>query len=456
MDRPAKLVALAAMLFSVNASAYYSNLSPPAGWSPGVGPGGQYAAAAGRAISGARASANFTGRLVDVPVGLRYAATAGRFAARALARSPYAIGLSGLAWLAAECIAVRAGRFVRTCGPDLEPEPEPSTGLEYYTAFGTLMYTSALKACQGDGPLWAAQNGIPLTDFRVVDGMCRATVNRPGGNPDYGFTTWGSRPSDCPAGWYKTSAGCVQTPPPTQPKELSPLEVEEIMEPKRIPDRLPPEIPGVPLPVEVPTINPRPGTDTPAPLRIPQGDPVKVPNSNPERWTQPEIIITPVPSPQNPWRVDVKPVDKPVDAPSDDPDAPKPDRDPYTPEPKPPPNPNPEPGDPEPEPEPKPDEEKTPDVCEKYPDILACQVVDMGELEPIELKDKEIPLELKKEEGFPTGGQCPAAKVLPLMGKSFSFTMQPICDFATMIRPLLIGFAWLTAALTFLGIARRE
>lgn len=50
-----------------------------------------------------------------------------------------------------------------------------------------------------------------------------------------------------------------------------------------------------------------------------------------------------------------------------------------------------------------------------------------------------------------SSGTCPAPIVVSVLGASVSVTWQPLCDLASMLRPLLIGLAGLSAALILLG-----
>ena len=82
---------------------------------------------------------------------------------------------------------------------------------------------------------------------------------------------------------------------------------------------------------------------------------------------QPGIRIVPSPTIAEPWRVDVQPVSRP-----------KPTPDPAT--------------DPENEPGDKPsDQEEQPDLCEKYPDIVACKTLGGPvEAKPVPNENKDM------------------------------------------------------------------
>lgn len=114
---------------------------------------------------------------------------------------------------------------------------------------------------------------------------------------------------------------------------------------------------------------------------------------------------------------------------------------------------------------------ETPDLCALHPDIVACVLpaeIDVCKLHPDSLgcleKDEPDDPDLKKEDrevsitpqsGWSIGGgSCPAPRNLSsVSGAAFSF--QPICDFMTGIRPVLIGVSWITAAYILMG-ARKD
>lgn len=424
MHRASWLVGLGAALLFGSAHARYVSLTPPSGYSAGGGPGGSYAAAAG-AISNAKASSNFTGSVTKIPAGMRYAAGASRIAARALGLSPFGLGIAGAAWFASKCVAVEGGQFVLTCGGDVPPQSDgnqwraqsdyPGRVYSPTKELALLHYVDYLRT--------QASAGQSFNALGCGTGNCLYT-RRDSNGVTYGPFGVGMQgaPSSCPAGWYITPGGCVQTPPP---QVLTPQEVEEELAPSPLPDGVPQEIPNVPLPIELPIWQP---------YIEPIGNPVPVPNSNPQTYKQPGIKLTPAPAVGDPWRADAEPVETPTDSP-----------DPVE-------GPQPVPGVGQPQPEPAP----TPTMCEENPGILACEKLKLGELTPDQVKNTAVPLAINPDSGFPSGGACPAPKTHVLMGRSFQFSVQPICDFASMIRPLLIGFAWLAAAMTFLGVARRE
>lgn len=93
------------------------------------------------------------------------------------------------------------------------------------------------------------------------------------------------------------------------------------------------------------------------------------------------------------------------------------------------------------------------DLCEKNPDIMAC---DKQPEAPEEEPEFEIPHEthdlfFAPDTLFPTNGTCPAPVSFtlnfPYIGaKSFQFDTMPICETASRLRGFIIAMAWLVVA----------
>lgn len=383
----------------------------------------------------------YNGPKIPIPGGGGSMSTAlrvGAGAARVLAGATVVGGLAlGLQWFAEHCFEKRGDRWVWTCSPNA---PKPSTGKEYITNWDydnsgaiVIWYSTPQEACQVGTDKFNAANGTSyvFTVYVPSTEVCRA---KQGSNPEVGLHSMRTRAAGCPAGWYSTPDGCVQSPPP---EYVTPEQVVDHMSSKPLPQRLPS---GVPYPLDPDRpiiINPDPANPgNPLPLKVPQGSPKPVPDTQPQRYEQPTITITPTPTKEDPTRVDVKPGTESSESPEG--------------------LPGPTPVGPGAQPSGPRDPEDPPDLCEKHPDVLACQKLKPGELEPQRLENKNVPLAINAEGGFPSGGACPAPRSVSLLGQTFEFSMQAFCDFATAIKPLLIGFAWLMAAMTFLGVARRE
>lgn len=244
-------------------------------------------------------------------------------------------------------------------------------------------------------------------------------------------------PQQCPVGWTSTPAGCL-SPALTQPQ------FEDALNPHPMPSTVPLELPKPsPLPIEPnPWINPEPGPNPQTrPRFVPNGDPVKNPNYDPnaepspdnQPFKQPGTRIVPSPTEKDPFRLDIQPVDKPTPTPDPQPDQDEgPGQDPNV----------------------KPQE--NPGLCDQYPDIVACaKLGEAPEAKPLENIDKT--LEIKKEQGWgPENGTCPAPKTATVAGVALEMSFQPLCDFATGIRPVIIGLAWISAVMGFLGLSRKD
>ena len=204
--------------------------------------------------------------------------------------------------------------------------------------------------------------------------------------------------------------------------------------PNDLPNDLPP---GIVIPVEpTPIINPVPDPQVnplTRPLREPLGEPVPVPNSDPQQWKTPVIDVIAAPLPDQPWRVDVQPKDILKNDPS-----------PIT-----------DPAVSNVEPTGQTQQEKTPGLCDLYPDILACQKpnFDTPDIDQIETKDASITITPDSGWGA-ENATCPSARHLPGANVDFEFTT--ICNFMSGIRPVMIAVAWLMAAMILIGFKRGE
>ncbi|OWG16903.1 hypothetical protein KDK82_0364 [Delftia sp. K82] len=420
------LVILAACAFSGACIAGYAQLAPPVGWSPTSVGGSAGTFNLGNAANGSSlvgntvrttASLNVGGRAISVPASMRFASNAPKFLAGRVGAS---LALGGSAALTGG-LSVAAALLL-----PIAVEWWQQTEFEW------------------DGNKW-------LQKKKVLNGFWRDT---------WGYGEYGTANAACNARLTGVYAEVLPSNPSLAYCYYGPGQVagsvtrvgEEVVEVKVVPYEpkvrealetapLPEKLPGIiPLdyPIDLPVINPSPAMQ-PQPLFVPTGNPVQNPNYDPSAapgpnnspYLQPGIRVVPSPAPGAPWQVDLQPINRPVDSPNPDPN-PKPD-------------PNPSDGD-------KPSE-KDPGLCDMYPDILACKK--LGDIEVKELPKKTIPLRIDKQNVGPENGSCPAPRQFEIMGQSMAFQWDLLCDFATGIRPILIGFAWLSAALAFVGLTRR-
>lgn len=443
MDLLRTLVALAYVV-SAPAIAGYAQLKPPPGWTAGTGAGATYQAAANEqwlsSTVRTNAALNVGGRTVQVPAAMRLSANAPRMLAgrvgTALAGglgSPLAIGLTVAAALVlpevAEWIAETPYRWDSDRGKFVKMHPQ---AVDTYTFDGAKQtYLSEQAACSGLAVV-SSQGTESFTGAYIKvagQGQCRATYRNTAVNPPI------VRPDEILGNIRVVPGDPTLTPVPVPFEEVRPA-----LENAPLPAKLPNVIWPVSWPVDDPLINPSPAGQ-PQPMFVPTGNPLPNPNYQPSQPVgpgnqphyQPGVRMVPTPVPGNPWNVDLQPVDRPVDSPDPDP------------EPKP---------DPDPNPDDKPNEDK-PDLCETHPEIVACQK--LGDVQPEALAKNTVTMSITKQDGFgPESGQCPAPKEFVVMGKSMAFRWDLLCDFATGIRPLLIGFAWLSAALAFIGLSRKD
>ncbi|MBX9935739.1 MAG: hypothetical protein K2Y10_03995 [Burkholderiaceae bacterium] len=405
------------------------------------------------------AGLNVGGQAIKVPAAMRLAANAPRFAAAAIFAHPglrAAIGIASLLAAAKVMWDESKQMWVKT-----NETIQETDGKQYSVGYG--YFSSPDKACQsgwpGESVSRHVQGSVCYADWTGMGayGTVVTVVNR-----------WQvsivSRPAPCPSGWETTPAGCRlksgSDSPLTTPEQLEP----EIMKPKPwpnvpadwpMPSTVPNELPpGTPLPVEQPIINPTPGDNPkPQPYFVPTGNPVPNPNYDPnaapspqnQPYFQPGVRIVPSPTLDEPWRVDVQPVNRPTTSPTPkSTDELNPQPDPAT---------NPAPAtDPGKDDKAKPEEQQS--LCEKHPEILACQKLDTPDAKELAKEDISISISPVAGWGSDTAA-CPTPRSVMLAGKEVSISWQPVCDFATGLRPLVIAMAWLSAVSMVIVVARR-
>ena len=373
-----KALIAAAALLAFSSYAGYAQLSAPAGYASTAG-GHTYAAAAndriyGRVVHQAGAlTANVGGQAVKMPAAYRLAANAPRIAAAAIYLHPgvrTAVGIA--AWIAGAYIWDQAtGKWTR-----VDTNQAPSTGYLYKSTSrpqSDPWHSTPQFACQAElaarSPSYTSPYSISLKSFTETQCVF-ALRHEVWGDNGVQAVTLQKKPSNCPAGSYGTPAGCSPTPPPNTVTEE---EFVNDLANKPMPQTVPQELPyPTPLPVEQPFINPAPGENpSNRPQRVPTGQPVPIPNTDPQQYRQPYVDIVPAPTPDNPWRVDVKPGETTST------------------------NPNPV-ENPQPDSQDKPAEEEDKSLCEKHPEIAAC--------EKVEVTDKPLPDQPKLyEPKYPDG-----------------------------------------------------
>ena len=458
MDHFAKLIAVLVLAFAGTAHAGYAQAVPPAGFSEldraaSSGRWG-YAKAANEAWTSATvrttASLNVGGRTVTMPAAMRFASNAPRYAAGILFAHPLLrTGLAAASWLGVAKI------FWDEVDKVWKLEDKQIIDYFYY---GTNAW--------GDDPRLhnhVTPGAVCSAFFALYQGFDSVQIVESGPERCFARTLswygWLNQQADiykvprpCPTGSEQIEPGKCKMLGNGRPltkeefeKELAP-EVWRPESPGKVPENFPDVVPpGTPLPVDPPVINPAPGPlpQTPAaprPWFVPLGDPVPNPNYNPSAPTSPEnqpyirpgVNIRPSPTLAEPWRVDLQPVVRPQLNPEPNPDNPD--------------NPTND--------KPKPEEQQS--LCEKHPDIVACaKLGEPGQATPVPNETKT--LTISPENGFgPSGGSCPPPRTVEVAGLTLSMPFDLLCDFATGLKPVIVGLAWLTAAFTFMGIGRRS
>lgn len=454
MDTRSKLVGLFLALLSFGSLAQYAAVSPVAAFTGAAG-AYFYKAAANDAVFGSMikvAEAGVVtvgGNALKVPAAMRFAANAPIYAARVAFANPalaVGIGVAGAiaAYYAQQSFEVDNGIWKKRVGGSFCT----SGCYEYSTSF--FGFASPKFNVLGDLVSWVVQQykvSVPTRTYRLNH------VDQSGGAINIFLDMIGNEPGALWNPNFQSVPGDRVTIPPWDSSSLVPVllpEFETAPYPPGFPDGMPQALP-VPLPVGDPVLfpigdpvkeshvwpNSDPVTDplpVPQPRRVPLGDPVPVPNTNPQKYTSPAIDVVPSPTLNDPWRVSLQPKDvtseSPVPIPVGEPVPTAP-------------------GSPEATP-------KTPDLCEAHPEILACAKFKPDELAPVDLNNRNVDMTITKDTGWgPSGGgSCPADKPITVMGKTLTFSMSMLCDFARGINPLFIAFAWLSAGMAFIGMSK--
>ncbi len=91
------------------------------------------------------------------------------------------------------------------------------------------------------------------------------------------------------------------------------------------------------------------------------------------------------------------------------------------------------------------------DPCKTATNRLGC--LDKGEADDIEI-EKQNQGQSISPVSVGGGGSCPADRSISLTHGQATFSYQPICQLATMINPLVLAFAWLSAGFILIGAFR--
>lgn len=420
------------------AHAAYATLAPPPGWSHSAAGGALYADRAptvaqwlGGQVRTSATIATGAGR-ASVPVAMRTAAIAGKVMAAYIFNHPavrIGVGVASLLGVAQLFYDPVEGVW-----KGWDDKRELFSMTEWSIESRNIWFPTQIEACKDEGARIAAANPHWASWTVTIKSpmLCNLNVTaKDGGTGVVGMSTK-TRSRPCPSDWEVTPEGCLG------PQTGTPVKVEteeefaqRILNPKNQPGwptsagwPFPPTVPaetGVPVPVEAPVINP--GQDgKQRPVFVPQGDPVPNPNYNPnapttgqnQPYVRPGLQIVPSPTPTEPWRVDIQPVNVPQGT-SNPADTPDPNGDSGT----------------------KPDQ-KDPGLCEMYPDILACAKPELDTPEG-EIPKSERSVELDDTDLF-GGGSCPGDSYANIGGQHLKvWDWQQSCDYITRyLKPIIL------------------
>lgn len=90
------------------------------------------------------------------------------------------------------------------------------------------------------------------------------------------------------------------------------------------------------------------------------------------------------------------------------------------------------------------------DFCTKNPTFFMCQVADYGTVDDVAVSGVSRSVAITPV-SVGSAGSCPAPSPMTLHGQTYYFTWTTYCNFATGIKPILLAFAWLSAAGILIG-----
>lgn len=345
--------------------------------------------------------ASILGRQVDVPANWGMAAGAAESVLSILGRGGIvgAVGIGLVGWLASYGLEYVAGQLKKT-------QTAAATVLQEWVPCG--------QTC------WASGFPTPQEACTVRSGTVGAVkgTDQYGPNAYYcnggvgGFALLINRSVTCSSGATPVNGQCPTSSTPATDSDLAPAKAGVLPDAAAEDARKK----GVPIPLNQPTVSP-------TPVDVWLSDPYQDPVTG--KWYRDKARVTPQPSTPETAKMDVtKQEVNPDGTPATNPDgSPK-----------------------------APEEQKT--ECEKNPEGSGCKPLDA--VEDVELQQNEITLSISPVSGFgPDSGTCPASQTLfSKGGQSIVWSWSMYCDFASGIRPLIVGFAWLAAALMVVGVGR--
>jgi len=98
---------------------------------------------------------------------------------------------------------------------------------------------------------------------------------------------------------------------------------------------------------------------------------------------------------------------------------------------------------------------ETKDPCLENPGRIGCS--EWGKPDDSDLETNTKNISITPQGGFgPDSASCPADLTYTIhQGTTLRLSYAPVCKAGDMFRPIILGLAWITSILTFLGISRR-
>jgi len=93
--------------------------------------------------------------------------------------------------------------------------------------------------------------------------------------------------------------------------------------------------------------------------------------------------------------------------------------------------------------------------CDRYPDTLGCQSMKIADVfkPDDDLVHSKVNAGFTPVGGFSSNGSCPSPKTFTVFGKPYSFPWDPVCSFASQMRPIMVIVASIVALMIIFSVA---
>lgn len=95
-------------------------------------------------------------------------------------------------------------------------------------------------------------------------------------------------------------------------------------------------------------------------------------------------------------------------------------------------------------------DEPPPDPCDEHPERVGCMPA--GETPDVDVPEEEVTVTITPTTGWGAeNASCPPPRTFTVSGNTFEMSFQPVCDFATVMRYVILAVAWIGAAFIVVG-----